>query len=88
MPGGSKFIRRRPHLVLTNISAPFIIRKDALPDIAATRLDRVVYYAHRLAWVWVHGRHPCGEIDHSNRNRADNRIANLREWLFEKRKMG
>lgn len=35
--------------------------------------------AHRLAWMIVHGDLPCGEIDHINRNRADNRIANLRD---------
>lgn len=37
------------------------------------------YPAHRLAWLYVHGRWPVGDVDHINRNRADNRIANLRE---------
>ena len=35
--------------------------------------------AHRLAWLIVHGNLPNGEIDHINRNRADNRISNLRD---------
>lgn len=36
-------------------------------------------FAHRLAWVYVYGKHPRKYIDHINRNRADNRISNLRE---------
>lgn len=38
------------------------------------------YMAHRLAWLYVYGLPPENglEIDHINRNRADNRIANLR----------
>ena len=38
-----------------------------------------VYYAHRLAWFYVHGRWPNGHLDHINRVASDNRIANLRE---------
>lgn len=37
------------------------------------------YRAHRLAWMYVHGRWPDGDIDHVNMNRSDNRLANLRE---------
>lgn len=35
--------------------------------------------AHRLAWLYVNFRWPDGDIDHINRIRDDNRIANLRE---------
>lgn len=36
-------------------------------------------YAHRLAWIYVHGAIPEGaRIDHANRQRHDNRLCNLR----------
>lgn len=35
--------------------------------------------AHRLAWFIVHAQWPAGVLDHANRVRDDNRIANLRE---------
>jgi hypothetical protein len=41
-------------------------------------VDRRDYPAHRLAWLYVHGEWPQGPLDHVNRKRDDNRIANLR----------
>lgn len=36
------------------------------------------YLAHRLAWLYVYGELPKGQIDHLNGIRDDNRIENLR----------
>lgn len=43
------------------------------------RLNGKGYSAHRLAWLYVNGVWPENQIDHINRTRNDNRIANLRE---------
>jgi len=50
-------------------------RKDGYLQI---KLWGRAFLAHRLAWVWMHGRWPDFEIDHENRNREDCRIENLR----------
>jgi hypothetical protein len=36
------------------------------------------YYAHQLAWLYIHGVWPSSEIDHINIVKHDNRIINLR----------
>lgn len=43
------------------------------------KICRFSYAAHRLAWLYVHGRWPEGEIDHRNGVRSDNRLSNIRE---------
>lgn len=45
----------------------------------AIPIERRIYLAHRLAWLYVHGVWPSGEIDHINRIRSDNRMCNLRD---------
>jgi len=34
--------------------------------------------AHRVAWLFAYGEFAQGNLDHINRNKSDNRIANLR----------
>ena len=43
------------------------------------RVQSRLYKSHRLAWLHFHGVWPKDQIDHINRIRTDNRIANLRE---------
>lgn len=43
------------------------------------RVDRTLYLAHRLAWLYHYGTFPEQEIDHINRNKLDNSIGNLRD---------
>ena len=65
----------------------FLCIKDGLLRKAGTerddgyitiRVDGHPYLAHRLAWLYVHGEWPSGEIDHINCRPFDNRMENLR----------
>lgn len=42
-------------------------------------IDGVPQYAHRLAWLYVHGKWPRWQIDHMNCDQGDNRLCNLRD---------
>jgi hypothetical protein len=42
-------------------------------------IDGKLYKAARLAWLYIHGESPENQIDHINRVRDDNRLANLKD---------
>lgn len=42
----------------------------------------ISYFAHRLAWFYIYSNWPMGIIDHIDRNRANNAIANLRDTNY------
>lgn len=43
------------------------------------RINGILYRAHRLAWLYMHGVWPSKNIDHINRQRHDNKFVNLRD---------
>lgn len=44
-------------------------------------VENVRYLAHRLAWLYVTGEWPSGDLDHRNGAKDDNRFSNLRECV-------
>lgn len=43
------------------------------------RFNGRAHLGHRLAWLYAHSCWPAEQLDHINHDRADNRLANLRE---------
>jgi HNH endonuclease len=70
------FTRRIP--VPGRRAGTFVGGKGADGYLWAT-VDGRNFIQHRLAWFYSYGKWPEGLLDHINRNRADNRLSNLRE---------
>jgi HNH endonuclease len=51
------------------------LRRDGYRQV---RVDGKIYNEHTIIFLWAFGRIPK-QIDHANRNQADNRLANIRE---------
>lgn len=51
---------------------------DASYGYTVIKINGRLYRAHRLAWLYVHGKFPKNQIDHINHIRSDNRLSNLR----------
>ena len=66
--------RQRRSGVRSNLDAGHAHRRGY----RAIGIDGGRYHAHRLAWLYMTGEWPKDEIDHINRNTADNRWLNLR----------
>lgn len=55
------------------------VGSDDMYGYKTVRIGKKSYKLHRLAWLYVYGKWPNGDIDHINGVRDDNRIANLRD---------
>lgn len=65
---------------MTRRKAGDVAGRDCRPDGAIEiGLFGMVFTAHRLAWLYVHGKWPEKYIDHINGKPWDNRIINLRD---------
>lgn len=70
------FMRRKSHgACLAGVPAGAINKKGY----RQISVNNKLYYAHRLVWLVETGEFPIGVLDHINRIKDDNRIANLRE---------
>jgi hypothetical protein len=68
---------------LAQLSASVIVGTEAgcinKSGYRVIRVDGRLYYAHRLAWLYMTGKMPPRQIDHRNLIRSDNVFANLRD---------
>jgi len=72
--GNFTWIKRTSHAIRIGAIAGCVNKRGYL----VIRVHGKLYYAHRLAYYFIYGQIKK-QIDHINRNRKDNRIANLRD---------
>ena len=52
---------------------------DKVNGYRVIRINRNLYRAHRLAFLYMTGKFPTDDTDHINHDRSDNRFVNLRK---------
>lgn len=62
----------------TNVRAGSIAGTVSNSGYCKIRIAGKLYFAHRLAWLYMTGAWPLADVDHRNGARADNRWENLR----------
>ena len=63
--------------VFVSLKTGFRITKVEKAGYIKICIKRKVYYAHRLAWLYMTGEFPAFHIDHRNGCKSDNRFSNL-----------
>lgn len=59
-------------------------KKDRYREYGYVKVDGKQYAVHRVVWSVVYGKWPTTALDHIDRNKANNRIENLREVTIQK----
>jgi hypothetical protein len=62
-----------------NVKKGNIAGRKKINSYIQIQINKKLYFAHRLAWLYVHGEMPENYIDHVNGIKSDNKILNLRK---------